>query len=254
MASSRPPIDHKFSSGEAAIEIPEVIIKGYPRIRKIYQNIYEERYKYADVKSSDPELIHRSLFLETVVRTLSNPVGINEKGVFFRFKTSFTGGAVPALIVLDGMPLYDNGWQIAKTIPITEIASVSIIKGNQGRTIYGLDAGGGVIFINTMFHNPTLNNPGAERKAKNKADNMLLPINIYRSNIEFYSPTKFDVDNDPVIQKGSTYYWNPEVYFDGEPVKIKYINRKHQGPVLITINGASVNNLIGTGRASYWVK
>ena len=249
------PIEHKIPFDETAIEIPEVTIKGYPRIQKIYQNIYEERYKYANVISSNPELLHRSFYLETVVRTLSNPFIINEKAVYFRFKTSFIGGAVPALIVLDGMPIYENGWQIAKTIPMSDIASVSIIKGNQGRTIYGLDASGGVIFINTMFHNPTLRNLGAERKSKNKADNMLLPINIFRSNIEFYSPTKFDIDNDPIIQKGSTYYWNPEIYFDGkEPVKIKYINRRHTGPVLITINGASVNNLIGTGKASYWVK
>ena len=84
---------------------------------------------------------------------------------------------------------------------------------------------------------------------------MLQPIKIYRSNIEFYNPTKFDVENDPVIQSGSTYYWNPEVYFNGKnPIKISYLNLNHKGPVLITINGVSVYNLIGTGKASYRVK
>jgi hypothetical protein len=162
---------------------------------------------------------------------------------------------VGALIVLDGMPIYSQGWKIAKTIPIDEISSISVLMGNQGRTIYGLEASGGVIFINTMFHDPSLNKLRTEWESQNKNDNLLLPINIYRSNIEFYSPSKFDIDNDPVIQKGSTYYWNPEVYFNGqEPVKIRYSNLKHLGPVLITINGASKNDLIGTGRASYLVK
>jgi len=112
-----------------------------------------------------------------------------------------------------------------------------------------------VIFINTMFHDPTLNRYNAEWKSKDKNDNLLQPIKIYRSNIEFYNPTKFDVENDPVIQSGSTYYWNPEVYFNGKnPIKISYLNLNHKGPVLITINGVSVYNLIGTGKASYRVK
>jgi hypothetical protein len=152
------------------------------------------------------------------------------------------------------MPLYSQGWPIAKTIPMDEIASISIIKGNQGRTIYGLEAKGGVIFINTMFHDPTLSKLRAEWKSQNKLDNMLLPINIYRSNIEFYNPTKFEIDNDQAIQSRSTIFWDPEIYFDGKsPVKIKYINLKHHGPVIITINGVSFNNLVGTGRANYRV-
>jgi len=113
---------------------------------------------------------------------------------------------------------------------------------------------GGVIFINTIAQDRTIDNHPTEWKSQNK-NNMLLPINIYRSNIEFYNPTKFDVENDPVIQRGSTYYWNPEVYFNGkEAVKIKYINLKHKGPVIITVNGESINNLVGSGRESYRVK
>jgi hypothetical protein len=106
-----------------------------------------------------------------------------------------------------------------------------------------------------MLHDPTLNNVYTKWKSQNKNSNLLIPVKIYRSDIEFYTPGKFNIDNDPEIQKGATYYWNPEIYFDGkEPVKIKYINRKHQGLVLITINGASDSDLIGTGRASYSVK
>jgi hypothetical protein len=250
--------DFRIPRGDNLIEIPEVTIKSYPKIKVKYQNMYEDRYKYANVTSSDPELIHTSWDLENAIRRMVPTATITNDAVFIRGGgggTSFFGRVVGALIVLDGMPLYSNGWPIAKTYSITEIASVTVLKGKQGVTIYGLEAGGGVIFVNTMLHDPTLNNVYTKWKPQNKNSNLLLPVKIYRSNIEFYNPSKFDIDNDREIQTGSTYYWNPEVYFNGkEPVKIKYLNLKHTGPVLITINGASVNNLIGTGSASYLVK
>jgi len=91
-------------------------------------------------------------------------------------------------------------------------------------------------------------------KLQHNKDKMLLPISIYRPGKEFYKPAKFDIEKDPEIQRRSTIYWESEVYFNGkEPVKIKYLNLKHHGPVIITINGASVNNLVGTGRAKYMV-
>lgn len=251
---SIPPTDYKILLGDTTIEIPEVMIMGHQRIKKIYQNIYEERYQYADIKSFDPVLLHRSIFLETAIRSVANPFQITNENIYFRPPKSFFGANESALIVLNGMPLYDQGWQIAKTIPMDEISSISFFKGTQGHTIYGSQANGGVIFINTISQDRTLNNHPSEWKSQNK-NNMLLPINIYRSNIEFYNPTKFDIENDPVIQRGSTYYWNPEVYFNGkDPIKISYLNLNHKGPVLITINGVSVNNLVGTGKASYRVK
>jgi hypothetical protein len=249
--------DFRIPSGNNLIEIPPVTIKGYPKVKVKYQNIYEDRYKYANIKSSDPELIHTSWDLESAIRRMVPTATITNDAVFIRGGgggTSFFGSVVGALIVLDGMPLYSNGWPIAKTYSINEIASVSVLKGKQGVTIYGLEAGGGVIFVNTLLHDPTLNHVYTKWKSQNKNSNLLLPVKIYRSNIEFYNQGKFDIDNDPDIQKGSTYYWNPEVYFNGkDPVKIKYLNLNHTGPVLVIINGASVNNLIGTGRARYQV-
>jgi hypothetical protein len=241
--------------GDTTIEIAEVTIKAYPKVKVPYQNIYEDRYKYANIKSSDPEIMHTSFDLESVLRRIiPGAYDITDSEVYMRGRTSFFGEPMGALFVLDGMPLYSEGWRTAKTISITEIASVTVLKGNQARTIYGLAASTGTIFINTMFHDPTLNN-AYTKWTPNKNSNLLLPVNIYRPAIEFYNPTKFDIDYDQIIQKNSTYYWNPEVYFNGkEPVIIKYLNLKHKGPVLITVNGASFNNLVGTGRARYQVK
>lgn len=244
-----------FSLGDNVIDIPEVTIHGRTSPSKVYPNIYVERYKYTNIKSSDPELIRRTIFLETAIRTLANPMLITDEAVFFRSYTSMFGGGVPALIVLDGMPIYSQGWQIAKTIPMSDIASISILKGNQGRTIYGLEAKGGVIFIQTTFHDPTLSNFQRDWSIQNKKDNLLIPISIYRSTKEFYIPTKFEIENDPIFQKRSTLFWAPEIYFNSsQPVKIKYTNPSQAGSVLIRINGVSTTNLIGTGRSSYSVK
>jgi hypothetical protein len=87
---------------------------------------------------------------------------------------------------------------------------------------------------------------------------MLLPIAIYRSNIEFYNPSREEVDRDPQIQSSPTIFWKSEIYFNGkESVKIKYPNLKatnRDGKEIITINGVSSGNMSGSGRASYKVQ
>jgi len=63
------------------------------------------------------------------------------------------------------------------------------------------------------------------------------------------------VENDPVFQNRSTIFWDPEIFFDGKnPVIIKYTNLKYQGTVVVTVNGVSANNQIGTGSIRYFVK
>jgi hypothetical protein len=83
---------------------------------------------------------------------------------------------------------------------------------------------------------------------------MLLPLSIYRPEVEFYTPSGKDIESDPMLGSRSTIFWNSQVYFNGkDPVHIKFTNSKRQGPVMITVNGASFNNYFGTGKAGYQV-
>ena len=174
--------------------------------------------------------------------------------IVLRPSRSLFGGPLKALIVLDGIPLYSDGWSVVRTLPASEITSLTVLPGNQGYVRYGEAAQGGIIFVNTLSDDPNLMKLRTKWTLQNKKDNMLLPISIYRPYREFYCPTKFDNENDPAVQSRSTVFWDPEVYFNGkDPVKIKFNNLKHSGPVIITINGVSFNNLAGTGRASYQV-
>jgi hypothetical protein len=158
------------------------------------------------------------------------------------------------MFVLDGMPLHDDyAWQRISSLDPAQLASISVLEGNQGHVIYGEEALGGVIFVNTYY--PGSSKIRTDWKSQNKSNNLLTPINIFRQNVEFYNPSRSEIEDNLVFKDRATFYWNPEVYFNGkEPVKIKYLNLKYTGTVLITINGTSVNNLIGTGRASYRVK
>ncbi len=251
---SNVPDIYKRGITDKTFEIPEVTISAAKK--KEYLNKYEEVYKYANVKSLPGEQISKYITLGQAIRNIAPACIISEPphppAIYFRQSHSFFGSRVKALIVLDGMPIFD-GWAQVRTLPPNEISSISILDGNQGHIIYGEDASGGVIFINT--DKSGLTHKSIDWKSENKSKNLLTPINIFRQNIEFYSPSKSDIVDNLAFSDRTTIYWNPEVYFDGKnPVKIKYLNLKNRGSVMITINGASVNNLVGTGRASYWVK
>ncbi len=244
-----------YSLGEKTIDIKEVTVVGHPGNKKVYQNKYEELYQYTNVKSLDIPLLESSSTLETAIRKLVSPYKWTADNIYLRSSRSFLGGSVPALIVLDGMPIYQNAWSYVSEIPVSEITSLTILSGQRGYSKYGDGSQGGVIFINTRSEGAKdLSGNSSKWNTQARNGNMVKPLQVYRPVVEFYLPAKPEADVDPVLQSRATIYWDPEVYFSGkEPVKIKYNHLKHNGPIVITINGVSVNNLIGTRRSSYQI-
>ena len=244
---------NKPSLSEKTIEIPEVTISATRKIE--YVNQYEELYKYANVKSMPREKIYKMQTLVQAIRNIVPGAIINEPPlppvIFLGPNHSFFGGNVPAIIILDGARFY-GGWSEARTIPTNQIGSISVLSGPQGHTIYGEEASGGVIFINT--DKSSFTNIRTDWKTQDKSNNMLVPIKLFRPNIEFYNPSRSAIENEPALKGRATVYWNPEVYFDDKnPVKIKYINPVRSAKMMITINCVSLNNLIGTAKVSYHV-
>ena len=251
---SIPVNNKKYTLGEDMIEIPEVVIKGHLGSQKIYHDKYEETYQYAEVKSLDYNLLWSSFSMEDAIRRLISPFMMTDNYIVLRPPRSFLGGPATALIILDGMPIYSEGWPSIKSISPNECTSLTILPGGQGFYQYGEAAGGGIIFVNTRSSDPSLQRIHTAWKLQNSKDKMLLPISIYRSGVEFYSPSKVNIESDPMLGSRSTIFWDPQVYFNGkDPVHIKFTNLKRQGPVIITVNGVSFNNLFGTGKSSYQV-
>jgi hypothetical protein len=224
------PLDKKM------IELPKFTVVGHHQNKKVYHDDYEERFQYSRVKSLDIDVIHKSFDL----RSAMNQMHL---------------GTDPYLFVLDGLPLYDLAVENLSSINFNDITSFTVLNGKRGCIFYGQAARNGVIFINTAAQNPQYPKFRTKWIPQNKTDKMLVPIELYRPTIEFYNPTMVERDSIPIYQNRETIFWEPEVYFDGkEPLKIKYSNLKHNGPVIITINGVSDTNLMGTGRSTYMVQ
>jgi len=248
------PVDQYIAMEEKTIEIAEVTVIGHQTDR-VYHDEYEKLYQANHVKSLDYEMLWSSSTLETAIRKLVYPYKITPVNIYLKSTRTIMKGPVPALIVLDGTPLYDNGWERVQFIPPSEVTSLTILVSKNGFIRYGEAAQGGVIFINTRSSNPDLAKIRTKWNMQNKNDKMMVPVNLYRPHVEFYNPTRVELENNPLLQNRSTLYWQSEVYFGGkEPVKIKIPNLKHTGPVVITVNGVSVDNLVGSGRGRYVVE
>ncbi len=248
------PPDQPFVMEEHTIEIPEITVLGH-QVEKVYKDEFEKKYQADNVKSLDYEMLWSSTTLETAIRKLVNPYRITIGNIYLRPTISFFSGPLPALIVLDGLPLLDQGWPRVSTISPSEVTSLTILDSRMGYVKYGEPAQGGVIFINTRSSNPDLVKQRIKWNVQNKNDKMMVPISLYRPQVEFYNPTKVELDNNPLLQSRATILWRNEVYFGGKnPVKIKVPNLKHTGPVVVSVNGVSVDNLFGSGRGSYVVQ
>jgi len=245
--------DQHIAMEEKTIEIAEVTVIGH-QTERVYHDEYEKLYQANHVKSLDYEMLWSSSTLETAIRKLVYPYKITPVNIYLKSTRTIMKGPVPALIVLDGMPLYENGWDRVQFIPPSEVTSLTILVSKNGFIRYGEAAQGGVIFVNTRSSNPNLAKIRTTWNVQNKNDKMMVPINLYRPHVEFYNPTRAELENNPLLQNRATIFWQSEVYFGGkDPVKIKIPNLKHPGPVVITVNGVSVDNLVGSGRARYVV-
>ena len=88
-----------------------------------------------------------------------------------------------------------------------------------------------------------------------KNDDLMKPVNIFRTEIEYYIPTKEEVDTIPGLQHRPTILWMNEVFIDGkEPVKIRYPNNMRKGTAIVIVNGVSFTNDVGSGSFRYKIK
>lgn len=230
---------------ERIIEIPELRFKGKKK-RKT-------QISHSNIEFLDGNVLWSTSSFQEAFFKVAAPT-ITGGQVFFNPargpKYASSGGpihpAVPVVFIVDGVPdVYDN----VCAIHPSNIVSLVVIKDYVD--------GGGVVMVTTKTKNPYLLKLQADWKIKHSKDKILLPIRIYRTNVEFYNPTKAEVDINPKLQHTPTIFWKQEIYCDGQtPVIIKYPNLKNvkqDKTVIITINGISPNNMAGTGRASYKV-
>lgn len=221
---------------------------------KEFSNAYEERYQNLSTRTIDGLAIESAMTFEDLLRRL-HPMHLNtvDKKICFRPTGKFGGDPPPALFVLDGIP-QETSYSYLMNLKPEHIHSVTALIGTSGFFIYGEDAIGGVVFIETK-----LNHPGSiydsNKDVSVSGGDLRRIIHLFRPGREFYSPPVEVMENDPAYWIRPTIYWNPEVFYDGQkPVKIQYANHRKKGTVFIIANGVTIDGDPVFGVSKYKIK
>jgi hypothetical protein len=237
--------------------IEGITVLGKRTTAQEFINEHEEMYQAASLITVDHKVLSRAIDFEDILRDLfPRRLDVVNQTIHFGGPRSFSGGDVspPALFVLDGVPVENNYSTLFGLIPQT-LHSVTALKGVQGFFLYGSRATDGVVFVETKF-----GNMGGEYDITNEMDerlsgDLVKPITIYRSSIEFYNPPKEEINDNPEYWLMPTIYWDHNIFLNGEaPTIINYTNHLKKGTVFILINGVSFENQPAVGFLSYIIR
>jgi hypothetical protein len=87
-----------------------------------------------------------------------------------------------------------------------------------------------------------------------REDDLLKQVRLFRTETEYYIPTKEEVAHLPEFRFRPTILWKSDLFIDETgTVKIKYPNNFAKGSVMVIVNGISFSNLAGSERYTYKV-
>lgn len=128
--------------------------------------------------------------------------------------------------------------KLLNTIPVETIESVEILVNEGVASIYGPEAQGGAILINTK------KGPDYNISSTNIA--AFMPKGYYKAR-EFYSPQYDDPKtNKQMADFRSTIYWNPNIVTDNDgKASFKYFNADTKGTYRVVIEGIDGDGNLG---------
>jgi hypothetical protein len=153
------------------------------------------------------------------------------------------------LFLLDGAPVK---MESLLGLDINSIDRVEVIKSLSGAVMYGDQARGGIISVFTKMGNPDYK-PTIKEDVKGVVTTTLMG---YYTTKEFFVP-KYDQDLPQNLRPDyrSTVYWSPMIQTDkGGKAKVSYFNTDAETSMRISIEGLSIDGLIGVGNQKYDVK
>ena len=166
---------------------------------------------------------------------------------------SIRGGGSP-LFLLDGMEVSDfppgSGSDVReiRSIHMSEIEKVEILKSGVNMAIFGSKGGNGVIAIYRKTTDP---NHGESRYIKGRISQRIK--GFYRER-KFYSP-KYTLENihDEMPDYRPTLYWNPDLSFENGKSVIDFFTSDDIAQYLVFVEGISKNGKICFGTTSFKV-
>jgi hypothetical protein len=263
-SSLKPVFEGILFNPDSAVMIEPVTIKGKRIEQKKYVDKNAETYKYNGAYTLYYEDFKFAQTFEDILYKLNAyKVDKKYKRVILRVeqnlpKMSITSNIMKttptALFVVDDAPIFDRTYFPIAQLPASDIASITVVRGPQGFARYGNDARYGMILVTTKTGN-RINGIKMPDEDAGQKDDTYKTIKLFRSEIEYYLPTKEQVELIPEYQFRPTLLWKSDVYLDGSaPVKFSYPNNLGSGRVMIYVNGVSITNLVGSGRISYSVR
>jgi hypothetical protein len=241
---------------DSVIIIEQVTIKGNKKPAKVFVDKYQEIYQYASTSTlSGKEIVGCLNFEDILVRFMPYYLDIKNKKIYLRPSRTIRNLPPPALFVLDDTPLYEMDYQQLATMPASQIASVTILRSNRGYPLYGESANGGVVFVTTKAGKRMSQGSSPEDDPYRIKDDLMKPVRLFRTEIEYYVPAKEEAAVIPEFQYRPTLLWKNEVILDGKgPVKIRYPNNMVTGTVMVIVNGVSFKNMTGSNSYKYKIK
>jgi hypothetical protein len=266
---------------EGYVPIEGITIKApvQPVKTRAYVDVHARQYQSASARTWYKRDFGSAYNLEDILykynpyRLVTNNMtsSSNRKQLFFRATSSYLNGGhterinnkdvfIPeerqsaALFVVDNTPV-GNDYEMIAQMPVSQIASITFLKGPQGFAMYGNKAVGGVVFITTYSGSGYTEEQIDKMNEVVRTDALMKEVRLFRTETEFYIPTKEEVLIDPDYRFRSTILWKDNVQVDSTgTITLKYPNNLSGGTAIITVNGVSMNNMPGSGRLSYVIK
>lgn len=231
------------------LELQAVTMLGGIRIdpaQKIgaYTIVKENDFELSPVNSVDAVLSGRAAGLE-IIGASGNTSVVKIRGV-----GSLTGQQ-EAMVVIDGVPVSASGWE---SLPVSQINSVTVMKGSAATALYGSRAHNGVIVISTKGNISNPNNLNIKIGKKKDLHRSYYSGRYFQNENakEFYIPKYESLKTSDKNDFRQCIYWNYNLTTDekGE-AEFHFYNSDESTVFRIIAEGFDGNGSVGRSEKTY---
>ncbi len=233
----------KFNLKTGSILLDEITVKA-KRVKK--DDGYTKSYGMADYSFKVTDSYKVTDNIQSFLQRTVPGISFTFSSIVLRQRiTGLSGTPTPSLVLLDGMPLGSNDLDFVKSIPMSSIDKIEVLKSAAKCVIYGAKANGGVVAIYSQ-KGQVINNYAYIKGILTKK------IIGYSGNKEFYSP-KYTAENINTEKPDHriTLYWNPNIITKNGKASLSFFTSDDSGMFKIFIEGITTNGDICIGTAEF---
>lgn len=235
----------KFNLKSGSILLDEVTVKA-KRIEK--DDGYTKSYGVADYSFKVVDAYKVTDNIQSFLQRSIPGISFTNSSIVLRQRvTGLSGTPTPSLVLLDGMPLGSSDLDFIKSLPMSSIDKIEVLKSAAKCVIYGAKANGGVVAIYSQ-KGQVINKDAYIKGVLTKK------IIGYSGNKEFYSP-KYTAENINTKKPDHriTLYWNPNIMTKNRKASFSFFTSDDTGTFKVFIEGITTNGDICLGTAAFTI-